>query len=418
MGNLPRLRSVAWLAAGACALAAALFVLRPESSGGRAGATAVATDSDYGRELAEYDRRLAQLPAAAGDARRAELRYRRALLAGDSATLSELAATLSAPGRRDSVLALRADLALHHLSGALHRLPALAADADPAALELLRAQILAQGSSYDVAVAAYTRILERNPSWEARAGLAGLMAVYGHADRADALYEQAADDLDVRQMRAFCWVLLQRGWLQLRQGRVEAALRFYAQAERAYGGYWLVDDHIAEALAAAGRFDAAIARYHAALAKVERPELQQALGDLYQYLGRTDEAAPWLDRAGATYSRSVERGETHYLHHLARYYTDSRADPPKAIALARRDLQLRPVPAAYDMLAWALYRGGQFDAAHEAIEQALATGVRDADIDTHAAMIQLALGHADAGARWLREAAAVNPRNGAFHVHR
>jgi tetratricopeptide (TPR) repeat protein len=192
----------------------------------------------------------------------------------------------------------------------------------------------------------------------------------------------------------------------------------FAQAERAYGGYWMVDDHMAEALAAAGRYDEAVVRYRAAIVRSPRPELRHALGDLYLYMGKIESAKPWLERARSVYVDSVERGDSHYLHHLARYYSDSRLDAAKAVALAGRDLGLRQTAATYDMLAWALYRDGQFDAARTAVERALASGVRDADIWLHAAMIYVALGRLKEGRHWLHEAVTLNPNVRAFHVHR
>ena len=378
----------------------------------------VARPSDYERDLATYDVRLRA--AKLDDARtpELELRYRRATLVGDTAALANLASTLTAAGRSDSLLSLRVDLSLHRLDAALPRLNALSAAADATAFELLRAQMLAQTGQTTEASEFFARLIRKNKHWEAFAGLAAIEATYGRYARADALYERAADELDAHQMRAYSWVLLQRGLLRLRQGNVAEAMQFYGQAEKAYGGSWLVDDYVAEALAAAGRHEEAVARYRTAIAKSPRPELKQALGDLYLYLGKPDLAIPWLDAAHAAYTNSVSRGEAHYLHHLARFYADSRPDAEKAVALAQRDLELRQTAATYDMLAWALYRDSQFERARHALASALATGARDADTCLHAALIELALGDSSRGQYWLQQVAALNPRNGAFHVHR
>ena len=60
-------------------------------------------------------------------------------------------------------------------------------------------------------------------------------------------------------------------------------------------------------------------------------------------------------------SKSVEQGEVHYLHHLAAFFSDVREEPASAIKYARRDLELRHSAAADETLAWALYRGGEFE---------------------------------------------------------
>jgi tetratricopeptide (TPR) repeat protein len=406
--------------AGALALLALLaLVALPSFTGSPFGSRAEdARPSDYERDLAAYDAHLREAARDAATTPTLELRYRRALLVGDSAALADLASTLSTAGRADSVLSLRVDLALHRLGGAMTRLNALSGAADATAFELLRAQVLLQLGQTAEAGGVFARVIGMTKHWEAFAGLAAIEAAYGRYGRADLLYEQAADELDAKQMRAYSWVLLQRGLLRLRQGNVAEALQYYGQAEKAYSGSWLVDDYVAEALAAGGHHEEAIARYQRAIATSPRPELQQALGDLYLYLGKPDQATRWLDAAHAAYSDSIARGEPHYLHHLARFHADSRLDAAKAISLARRDLELRETAATHDMLAWALYRDSQFENARRALAPALASGVRDADIFLHAALIELALGDAAQGQNWLQQAAAINPRNGAFHVHR
>ena len=377
-----------------------------------------ARPSDYERDMAAYDAHLREAARDEATTPTLELRYRRALLVGDTAALADLASALATAGRADSVLSLRVDLALHRLGGAMARLNALSGAADATAFELLRAQVLLQLGQTADAAEVFARVIGTKKHWEAFAGLAAIETSYGRFARADHLYEQAADEFDAKQMRAYSWVLLQRGLLRLRQGNADGALQFYGQAEKAYSGSWLVDDYTAEALAAAGRYGEAIARYQRAIATSPRPELQQALGDLYIYMGKPDLAARWLDAAHTAYSDSVARGEPHYLHHLARFHADSRLDAAKAISLAQRDLNLRETVATHDMLAWALYRDSQFESARRALAPALASGVRDADIFLHAALIGLALGDASMGQYWLQQAAAINPRNGAFHVHR
>lgn len=379
---------------------------------------AVAEPTDYGRELAAYDKRLAELDAAGAPMVRREVEYRRALLTGDTEAIAKLAASLRDLSGTESVLALRIDLTLHRLQGALPRLEGLRATTTLSTLSLLRAQILLQSGELEAASAEFERAVAASGHWEARAGLAGLEASRGRTKRAEALYVDAGEELTVRQMRAYAWVLLQRGLIRLRRGETTAALEFYAQAEKAYGGWWLVDDHVAEALAVAGRFDEAIARYRTAIDRSPRPELRHALGDLYLQLGRRDEARDWLDRARKSYEDSVARGETYYMHHLARFYSDSQLDAAKAVAYAQRDLALRPTAGAYDALAWAFYRAGRFDESHAAIERALASGVCDAHMQWHAALIATARGKLDEGRRWLREALVMNASVAAFHVHR
>jgi tetratricopeptide (TPR) repeat protein len=192
----------------------------------------------------------------------------------------------------------------------------------------------------------------------------------------------------------------------------------YLRADRAYSGYWFVKEHIAELLGAQRRFDEAVALYEKVIERAPKPELCQALGDLYAYMGKPDRAKPWHDKALAAYLDSAQRGEVHYFHHLAGFYADVREDGAEAVKWARKDFALRQGPAAHDALAWALYRDGRFTEALEEMDRALAAGVKDAHLFFHAAMIRLAAGRSAEGTRFLKLAAETNPRFDAFHVHR
>jgi tetratricopeptide (TPR) repeat protein len=192
----------------------------------------------------------------------------------------------------------------------------------------------------------------------------------------------------------------------------------YRRAEQAYSGYWLVEAHLAELLAAQGKFDEALARFRGLAARAPRPELYHALRDLHRIKGRPAEAVPWHEQALALYLDSVARGEVHHYHHLASFHADVRGDGPEAVRWARRDVALRPNAATREMLAWALYRDGRYAEARSVVAEALASGVQDAHLFVHAAMIQLAAGRPAEGRALLARAAAINPRHASFHVHR
>jgi tetratricopeptide (TPR) repeat protein len=219
-------------------------------------------------------------------------------------------------------------------------------------------------------------------------------------------------------MRSYAWVELERGLLELNRGRYQKAAAHYDRADKAYSGYWLVDERRAELLAAGRKFDEAAALFRRIIARAPRPELQQALGDLLAFAGKPDQAKPWHDAALAEYLASAARGEVHYYHHLAGFYADVRQDGAEALKWARKDNELRDNFMTQDALAWALYRDGQFSAARESIKKALASGVRDPHLFFHAAMIHLAAGRTDEGKRLLRTVSDMNPGYENFHVHR
>ena len=264
----------------------------------------------------------------------------------------------------------------------------------------------------------YEDAVRREPSWDNLARLAFYRSKTGDLDGAERLYVAAEDQLSAKEMRPFAWLELQRGLLDLGRGRHAEAAAHYERAGRAYSGYWLVDEYKAELLAATGKFEAAVTLYERVLESTPRPETEQALGDLFAYMGRAEQAKPWHDKALAAYLASAHRGEVHYYHHLVGYYADVLEDGQEAVKWARKDLELRPNPATREALAWALYRDGRFDEALMLVNQALASGVRDAHLTYHAAMIHLAAGRVERGRQLLAQTAALNPHYNSFHVHR
>lgn len=398
--------------------ASRLLVLAAIVCGGCAPAPARPTDFEI--ELTQIDQRI----ATSEPSRAAGLRYTRAALTGLPAD-ADLAARTAARaidtyGPHPDLLLLQATVDMHgHRWQEAERLlaasPALAASPEG---RLLRADVDLQHGRYAEARRACEEAVQRDRTWDALARLAFVTSLTGDTEAADARYAEAEEEITAKEMRAYAWVALQRGWLQFSRGRYDRAAAHYQRAERAYSGYWMTDDYIAELRAAQGEFGEAEARYLRVVARVPRPDLQQRLGELYTFMGRPADAAPWHDRARKGYLDATARGDVQYLHHLAAFYADVTQDGAEAVTWARRDLTARESAPTLDALAWALYRARQFPEALSTSRRALATGVRDAHTLAHAAAIHLAAGRPEEGRELLREAAALNPRYEDFHVHR
>jgi tetratricopeptide (TPR) repeat protein len=382
--------------------------------------------TDYDVELGQIDRELASLKADASAAplQVAYQHYRRASLSGLPADAEaaddsvERAIRLLGPTSDLCLLKANLDAREHRWADAqrtLARAPDL--DGSPQG-RLMRADFDLQDGRYAQARSAYAEALRRDRTWDGLARLAYLTALTGDLSGADALYAEAEEEITAKDMRAYAWVLLQRGLLQFSHGRYAEALAHYTRARRAYSGYWLVDDYLAELLAAQGRFDEAEAMYARIAERVPRPDLQQRLGDLYAFMGDLPRAARWHDAALDGYLKSAARGEVQYFHHLAAFYTDVRPNGTEAVKWARRDLALRGGYAALDAMAWALFREGRVAEARELMARALASGVQDAHVDAHAAEINFAAGQPEEGRRLLARAAATNPGYENFHIHR
>jgi tetratricopeptide (TPR) repeat protein len=215
---------------------------------------------------------------------------------------------------------------------------------------------------------------------------------------------------------AWCWVQL--GQLSFSGGDWENADKQYQAALAALPDYWAALDHVAELRAAQQKYGEAIALYEKVIARVPRPELCQALGDLYVFSGKPAEGKPWHERAVAIYLKAAEQANPLYYHHLAGFYSDSVEKPGEALKWARKDLEMRHSIFAYDAMAWALYRDGQFAEAAKVMKKALVLGTKAAHFFFHAGMIATANGDLAQGKEFLRRAAEVNPHYNTFHAHR
>lgn len=388
--------------------------------------------SDFDADLQRVDHDIAELEdgtrSVAADAehltRLAYRRHHRAALTGDPADLriAERAVhdALAQVGPWPDLCILKAhlDLGFHRLADVRRDLAMCQGLDDSSEATVLLADLALQEGAYKAAGTGYERALAHGRTWDRLARLAHVAASGGDVKRADRLYAQAEDEITAKEMRAFAWVRLQRGRLALVNGGYDDASGHYSVADQAYSGYWLVHTHKAELLGARGEFGQAALLYEAVAARVPRPELWHALGDLYAFMGEAALARRWQERALTGYLESVRRGEVHYLHHLASFYADVRRDGAEATRWAREDLRLRRGASTQAALAWALYRAGRLADALDMTAAALAWGVQDAQLLARAAAVYLAAGLAHEGDQLLRRAAAVDPRHRDFRAHR
>lgn len=388
--------------------------------------------TDFEIELDRIDQAIGELEAGAFappiDSERATkyvyLVYQRASLSGslDGFDVAEksLQRAIAELGPASDLYFLKANLDFK-----FHRLTAVRDDLetghdlrDTIQGRALRADLDFQEGRYQEARAGYEAVIKEDLTWDNLARLAYFKFKMGDIAAAEQLYIEAEDELTAKEMRHYAWVELQRGVLQLRQGCYQEAAAHYDRADRAYSGYWLVDDHKAELLGAEGKFAEAAQLYERVIARAPRPEFQQALGELYEVLGQRARAEGFYQKALAGYLESAERGDVHFYHHLADFFADVREDGAEAVKWARRDIALRRNFSTLAALAWSLYRAGEFAEALEIMQQALSSGAADAHLFFQAATIYQSADANGNSARYLRMAQAINPHYRSFHVHR
>lgn len=275
---------------------------------------------------------------------------------------------------------------------------------------------------YDEAAAAFDQLAKAEPgSIESETRLARLALVRGELDQARQHFDKAlkaTKDLTPPMPQLLAWCAVQLGQLYFSRGDWGNADKQYQTALAALPDYWAALDHLAELRGAQQKYPEAIDLYKKVISRVPRPELCQALGDLYVFSGKPAEAKPWHERAATLYLKSAEQGDSFYHHHLAGFYSDSVERPDEALQWARKDLENRHSIYTHDAMAWALYRDGQFAEAASEMKKALALGTKDSHLFFHASMIATANGDLARGKEFLLRAGEVNPHYNSFHVHR
>jgi len=213
------------------------------------------------------------------------------------------------------------------------------------------------------------------------------------------------------------WYYLTLGQYYFTRGQFPEAEKQYLKAEAAFPGWWAVDAHFGELLAAKRSFDEAVERFKKAASESERPESWQAIGEVLTLAGKANEASSWFKKAELGYQGAEAGGLLLFLHHQAHFYSDPQPNASKALALSERDAALRTTQSTLDQLAWANYRAGNFEMALEISKRALALQAPTAHVLYHASMIFGAAGKLKESKDFLALAGKYNPKFLEFHSH-
>lgn len=270
---------------------------------------------------------------------------------------------------------------------------------------------------YDEAVATFQQMVDLRPDLNSYARVSYARELHGQMPAAiEAM--RAAARAGTPGQESTAWTRVQLGHLYFNTGALDAARAEYDQALRELPDYPHALAGLGRVTAARGDYAAAIALYRRATARVPLAEYVIALGDVYAVAGQPDTAEEQYALARVQSHLLAANGANIDLE-LALFAADhprAGADPWQVVAQARAALAERPSIYAHDVLAWALYRAGDYEAAREQIDAARRLGTQDATFFFHAGAIARARGDADAARRYFAEALRINPHFSPLHA--
>lgn len=283
------------------------------------------------------------------------------------------------------------------------------ASADSYAYGIL-GDVYQQQGEYTRAEATYDKMLSLDPSLFSYSRLALSKWLHGDVGRA-IQHMRTAIELGIQRdvpKEHIAWAHKQLGDFHFSVGNVGEAQKQYTASLNASPGYHVATAGLARVRVAQRHYQDAIALYQEALGSNELPHYQAALGDVYTKLGRTEEAKQHYDLVGQLV-RQTPLNERLYNRYLAYFLADHNMNLGEALALAKKELEIRKDIQTYDAVAWTLYKNGHLQEALTAMKEALKLGTKDARLLFHAGMIHHSIGDREHAKDYLTLALSTNP---------
>lgn len=267
---------------------------------------------------------------------------------------------------------------------------------------------------YEEAEEAYRKLQKSTkvPVPEILARLARLAEFRGQTDEALKLLKQAIKDEQTSRPDSpeLAWYHLRLGEIYFGAGRIEDAGKHLESSLELKENSVPALLALGQVRAAQLRYDDACALYEKAVAQKPDFDLIGDLATLYSLAGNKSKAEE-LEAKAVSLVPEAKKIETE-ARHLALFLADREIQLDLAVESARKELEVREDVFAYDVLAWALLKNGESEAAWEASEKALRLGTKDARMHFHAGMIAHKLGRNAEAKKHLTRALEINPHFG------
>jgi tetratricopeptide (TPR) repeat protein len=260
--------------------------------------------------------------------------------------------------------------------------------------------------NYKDAVDAAQKMVDLKPNSSSYARVAQLRSRYGDMEGAIEMFKTAARTADPQDKEAQSWALVQLGDEYWKYGKYAEAEKIYDEALQNLPQFYLALAAKGKVRAAQNDFDGAIKILTDANNRVPNSETAILLGDIYTRQGNGEKAKEQYDLAEV-----IERkiGINNDQKRLALLWADHDWKLDEALAITKRESEMRKDIFTWDALAWTLYKKGMLTDAKTAITNALNLKSNDARILYHAGMIEKDLGNRTEAKKLLEQALKLNP---------
>jgi len=258
---------------------------------------------------------------------------------------------------------------------------------------------------YPEAFRAIQRMVDLKPGLSSFARASYTWELRGDIPAARAALQRALQDAGTAADTAYARYYL--GELAWNSGDLAGASEQYAAGLAADPSYLPLLQGRAKVAAARGQTDAAIRDYTTVISRVPQPLYVIELGELYQSLGRRQDAARTYDLVRAE-SRLFTANGVNVDLELALFDADH-GDPAAGLRAARAEWGRRHSVFVADALGWALHSAGQDREALGYARTAQRLGTRNAMLYYHLGTIEKSLGMMAAARTHLGAALRTNP---------
>jgi tetratricopeptide (TPR) repeat protein len=236
---------------------------------------------------------------------------------------------------------------------------------------------------------------------------AHLRELFGDTEGAYELTDLAYQSTSPTETGERASILSQMGHLRLASGSTDAAEKLLLNALTASPGYPSALGDLAQVRIAQKRYAEAVVLLQQRCQGATHAEQLYDLAEALQLAGSNTEAKKaFAEFETKSLAESLRKDNSN--RELVFYYADHAHRPAKALEVAKQEYAWRHDVYTLDTYAWALHVNGQDAEARKQIEAALAVGIRDSKIFTHAGEIALKLGDRAAAQNYLQEAVSLH----------